>query len=126
MRGPLERRTFDMEPTLDIPLGQWLTAAGVLSEAELARAEERQRDTGERLSDAIVRLGYATPEELAEALAKRLGVPYVGREEFPTSPPFLRNLSPHYMRQYRFCPLSVDNGIVVIAAADPMDPVPVD
>jgi type II secretion system protein E len=126
MRRLLERRTFDMEPTLDIPLGQWLTTAGVLSEDELARAEERQRETGERLSDAIVRLGYATPEELAQALARRLGVSYVGREEFPTSPPFLRSLSPHYMRQYRFCPLSVDNGILVIAAADPMDPVPVD
>jgi general secretion pathway protein E len=126
MRRLLERRTLDMEPTLDIPLGQWLTAAGVLSEAELARAEERQREAGERLSDAIVKLGYATPEELAQALARRMGVSYVGREEFPTSPPFLRSLSPHYMRQYRFCPLSVDNGTLVIAAADPMDPVPVD
>jgi general secretion pathway protein E len=115
-----------MEPTLEIPLGQWLTAAGVVSEADLARAEERQRSTGERLADAIVRLGLCTAEEIAQALARRLGVPYVGREEFPTSPPFLRNLSPHYMRQYRFCPLAVETGTLLIAAADPTDPVAVD
>jgi len=112
-----------MEVSLDTPFGQWLTAAGIITEPELARAEERQRTTGERLADAIVRLGYGTPEEVARALARRLSLPYVSREEFPSSPPFLKNLSPHYMRQYRFCPLSVENGILLIACADPLDPV---
>ena len=65
-------------------------------------------------------------EEIAGALARRYGVPYVRREEFPTSPPFLRNLSPQYMRQYRFCPLTLENGTLLIACADPADPTPVD
>ena len=112
-----------MEVSLDTPFGQWLTAAGIITEPELARAEERQRTTGERLADAIVRLGYCTPEEVAQALAGRLSLPYLSREEFPSSPPFLKNLSPHYMRQYRFCPLSVENGILLVACADPLDPV---
>jgi general secretion pathway protein E len=30
------------------------------------------------------------------------------------------------MRQYRFCPLSVENGTLLIACADPVDPVPTD
>src|SRR5262249_45837859 len=95
-------------------------------ESDLALAEERQRTTGERLTDAIVRLGHCTPEEIARALARRLSLPYVGREEFPSSPPFIKNLSPHYMRQYRFCPLSVENGTLLIPSADPHDPVPPD
>jgi general secretion pathway protein E len=123
--GP-QRHEFDMEVSLDTQLGQWLTAVGILSEPDLARADERQRATGERLADAIVRLGYCTPEEMAQALARRLSLPYVSREEFPSTPPFLKNLSPHYMRQYRFCPLSVENGILLIACADPLDPVPGD
>jgi general secretion pathway protein E len=115
-----------MEVSPDTPFGQWLTAAGILSEPDLAQAEERQRATGERLPDAIVRLGYCTPEEIAQALARRLALAYVSREEFPSSPPFIKNLSPHYMRQYRFCPLSVENGTLLIATADPLDPVPPD
>jgi len=115
-----------MELSVDLPFSRWLTAAGLLSEPELQRAEERQRTTGERLSDAIVRLGYMSSEEIAGALARRYGVPYVRREEFPTSPPFLRNLSPQYMRQYRFCPLTLENGTLLIACADPADPTPVD
>src|SRR5215510_14257897 len=115
-----------MDESQDTPFGPWLAAAGILSEQDLARAEERQRTTGERLADAIVRLGYCTPEDVAQALARRLSLAYVSREEFPSSPPFLKNLSPHYMRQYRFCPLSVENGTLLIASADPMDPVPPD
>jgi general secretion pathway protein E len=102
--------------------GHSLTATGLLSEADLARAEARRRTTGERLPDALVRLGLSSPEEIARALARHLGVPYVDRDEFPPSPPFLQKLSPQYMRQYRFCPLAVENGALLVAAADPTDP----
>jgi general secretion pathway protein E len=115
-----------MDVSLDTQFGQWLTAAGLLPESDLARAEERQHATGERLADAIVRLGYCTPEEIAQGLARWRSLTYVSREEFPSSPPFLKNLSPHYMRQYRFCPLSVDNGTLLMACVDPLDPLPAD
>ncbi|MBI3458500.1 MAG: type II secretion system ATPase GspE [Candidatus Rokubacteria bacterium] len=112
-----------MELNLNMPFGQWLTAAGLLSDTELLQAEERQRATGERLTDAITRLGYMSPEEIAGALARRLELPYLRREDLPTSPPFLKSLSPHFMRQYRFCPLSVENGALLIASNDPLDPI---
>ena len=59
-----------MEPTLDTRPGHWLTATGVLSEPDLARAEERQRATGERLVDAAVKLGYCTAEEVAQSATR--------------------------------------------------------
>jgi general secretion pathway protein E len=106
--------------------GRWLTGTGLLSEVELARAEARRQSTGERLPDALVRLGLSSPEEVAQALARHLEIAFVGREEFPTSPPFLQRLSPQYMRQYRFCPLAVENGALVVVCADPTDPTVVD
>ena len=106
--------------------GRWLTAAGLLSEAELARAEAHRQPTGERLPDVLVRLGLSSAEEVAQALARYLEIAYVDRAEFPSSPPFLQRLSPQYMRQYRFCPLAVDGGALLIACADPTDPTVVD
>jgi general secretion pathway protein E len=106
--------------------GRWLTGTGLLSEAELARAEARRQSTGERLPDALVRLGLSSPEEVAQSLARHLEIPFVGREEFPSSPPFLQRLSPQYMRQYRFCPLAVENGSLVVVCTDPTDPTVVD
>ena len=88
--------------------GRWLTATGLLSEAELARAEAHRQSTGEHLPDALVRLGLSSPDEVAQALARHLEIGYVDRTEFPSSPPFLQRLSPQYMRQYRFCPLTVE------------------
>lgn len=110
-----------MELNLAIPFGQWLTTLGLLSEEEVLRAEARHRTTGERLADSLVRLGYCTPDEMASFLARRFTLPYVRREDFPTSPPFLTNVSPQYMRQYRFCPLSADNGVLLVACVDPLD-----
>ncbi|MGH7357233.1 MAG: type II secretion system ATPase GspE [Candidatus Rokuibacteriota bacterium] len=106
--------------------GRWLTATGLLSEAELARAEAQRQSTGERLPDTLVRLGLSSADEVAQALARHLEIGYVDRTEFPSSPPFLQRLSPQYMRQYRFCPLAVDGGALVVACADPTDPTVVD
>jgi general secretion pathway protein E len=89
---------------------------------DLERAEDRQRTTGEPLAEAIVRLGYCTPDDIVQALARRFELPHIRRDEFPTTPPFLKNLSPHYMRQYRFCPLSLDGGALLVACANPGDP----
>jgi type II secretion system protein E len=115
-----------MELGLDTPFSEWLTAVRLLTAEELLEAEVRQRATGERLADAIVRLGYMSADEMAGALARRLELPYLRRDDFPTSPPFLKNLSPYYMRQYRFCPLAFENGTLMIACADPLDPMVVD
>jgi general secretion pathway protein E len=106
--------------------GRWLTATGLLSEAELARAEAQRQASGERLPDALVRLGLSSAEEVAQALARHLEIAYVGRDEFPSSPPFLQRLSPQYMRQYRFCPLAVEDGVLMVACADPTEPTVVD
>ena len=106
--------------------GQWLTATGLLSDAELARAEAHRESTGEHLPDTLVRLGLSSAEEVGQALARHLEIAYVGREEFPSAPPFLQRLSPQYMRQYRFCPLSVEDGVLVVACANPTDPTVVD
>jgi general secretion pathway protein E len=106
--------------------GRWLTGTGLLSEAELARAEAHRRASGERLPDTLVRLGLSSAEEVAQALARHFEIAHVGRDEFPASPPFLQRLSPQYMRQYRFCPLTVENGVLVVACADPTDPTAVD
>jgi hypothetical protein len=83
--------------------GQWLTATGLLSDAELARAEAHRQSPGEHLPDTLVRLGLSSAEEVGQALARHLEIPYVGRDEFPSTPPFLQRPFPD-MRQYRFVP----------------------
>ncbi|MBI2461973.1 MAG: type II secretion system ATPase GspE [Candidatus Rokubacteria bacterium] len=110
-----------MDPSPRESLGSLLVEAGVLTEAELAPALERQLATGEPLADALVALGYCRPEEIAQALARRWGLAYIAPDEFPSTPPALKHLSAEYMRQYRVCPVAVEGGGLLIACADPSD-----
>jgi hypothetical protein len=69
-----------MELGLEIPFSRWLTAIGLLTESELHEAEARHRATGQRLTDAIVHLGYMSAEEMAGALpSTRAPIPSPGR-----------------------------------------------
>ena len=59
---------------------------------------------------------------MGQALARHLEIPYVGRDEFPSTPPFLQRLSPQYMRQYLLLPSAVEDGVLVVACAEPDRP----
>jgi len=48
-------------------LGDILQDKGLLSDEELQKALEVQRQTGERLGEAVVKLGYVTPDQIADA-----------------------------------------------------------
>src|SRR3989304_1588434 len=113
----MEKMTF-----LATPLGQILLEERLISDRDLQRALERQHATGERIGEALVALGAVNRADVLRALARQQGVPYLSREEFPSTLPVLQRVSPKYMRQYRFCPLSVETGTLTIATADPVNP----
>ena len=129
MSGGSDRRrrlAMETEP-LSIPFGQWLTAAGLLSDAELPACR------GPAAGHRRVAAGRDhppgatwSPEEVAGALARRLELPFVRADDFPASPPFLQKISPQYLRQYRFCPIATDGASLTIVCADPTDMTPVD
>ncbi len=90
--------------------------------AALARA----KTTGERLGEALVALGAVTNEDVLRALAKQQGLPFLSRNELPSALPVVKNLSAKYLRQYAVCPISVENGLLTVATADPLNPIIVD
>jgi general secretion pathway protein E len=105
----------------EILVAERLTTADVVEQA-LARA----RTTGERIGEALVALGAVTNEDVMRALAKQQHLPFLSRDELPSALPVVKNLSPKYLRQYAVCPVSVENGLLTVATADPMNPLIVD
>lgn len=53
-------------------LGQILLVSGSLTEEQLAEGLSRQKETGERLGEALRALGYCQDEDVEEALRKQL------------------------------------------------------
>ena len=53
----------------------------VISPDQLAEARQMSKDSSIKLPDALVRLGYATGEEVMRAMAEQFGLDYVNLNE---------------------------------------------
>src|SRR5689334_24007471 len=82
-------------------LGEILVAEGLTTADAIDRALARQRTTGELIGEALVALGALSEDDVARALAVQQDLPYVWREELPSTVPVLKNISAKYLRQYR-------------------------
>jgi general secretion pathway protein E len=102
-------------------LGEILVADGLTTADAVDRALARQKTTGELIGEALIALGAVNEDDVARALAVQQDLPYVWREELPSTVPVLKNVSAKYLRQYRVCPISVEGGVLTLAAADPLN-----
>src|SRR5438309_8317770 len=102
-------------------LGEILVAEGLTTADAVDRALARQRTTGELIGEALAALGAVNEDDVARALAVQQDLPYVWREELPSTVPVLKNVSPKYLRQYRICPITIEGGVLTVASADPLN-----
>jgi len=93
----------------------------VLSPEQVQEAEHMARQTGMKLQDTLVRLGYATGEEVMRAMAEQHGMDYVNLNEV-TIPPSVVELVPESVaRENAILPLAEEDGMLKIIASDPSD-----
>src|SRR5262249_7339074 len=93
----------------------------VLSPDQLEESRGLERQAGLKLHDAIVKLGYATIEQVMSAIAEHHGLQYVDLSEV-TIPPAVIELVPESVaRENVVLPMSQDNGALRIIMSDPSD-----
>ncbi|MEX0935588.1 MAG: ATPase, T2SS/T4P/T4SS family [Gemmatimonadota bacterium] len=123
--------TVSVSPGSDAPtrtpanLGTLLVERGHLRPSDLERALTAQRRTGERLGEALVRLGLAREENVAVALATQLGLP---SRTVPLEPETAatRLISAAFARARAVVPLDCTGRTLRVAVADPLDLATVD
>lgn len=87
----------------------------------LERARRVAADSGQALHTVLVQLGLVGERTIAEVLAEALDCPLTNADRFPAEPIFAERLRPKFLRKARLLPLSVDNKVLVVAMADPLD-----
>ncbi len=70
-----------------------LIRQGVISTSQLAEAQQLARSSGVKVGDALVRLNYATGEEVMRAIAEEVGYDYIDLSEV-VIPPTIIELVP--------------------------------
>ena len=98
-----------------------LIKKGILGPDQIAEARALQQQTGAKLQDAIVKLGYATQEDIMNAIAEHSGLKSVNLTDM-TIPPAIIELVPESVaRENVVIPLSQDEGMLQIVMSDPSD-----
>src|SRR5262245_33362334 len=93
----------------------------VLSPDQLSEARALQQQTGARLQDTLVKLGYCSQEDVMSAVAEFHGMSFVNLTSM-TIPPSVIELVPESVaRENVVLPMSQDNGTLRIIMSDPTD-----
>src|SRR5690348_15660363 len=93
----------------------------ILSPDQLEEAKGLQQQTGVKLQDALIKLDYATMEQIMTAIAEFHGLQFIDLTEV-TIPAAVVELVPESVaRENVVLPLSQDNGALKIIMSDPSD-----
>src|SRR5437764_1160196 len=96
-----EARMSEPARAVKIRLGDVVVAQKVITAAQLAQALEQQKRTGRRLGRILVEGGMCTEEQIAEAVARQLGIPYVNLKFANVDNEVVRRLPESQARRFR-------------------------
>src|SRR5580704_333769 len=102
-------------------LGEILIERKLISDEDLERALELQKERGDKLGKTLVDMGFVAMRDVLAALADQLNVPLVAIEGPPAVSAETEALSPRFLRQSRCLPVGRDDHTVTLAMADPLD-----
>ncbi len=102
-------------------LGEALIARKFITEDDLDRALELQKERNEKLGKILVDLGFVAVRDVLGALSEQLGVPLVEIDGPPALTPETEALSVRFLRQFICLPMAVEGSAVHLAMADPLD-----
>ena len=102
-------------------LGEILIERRLLTQEDVDRALELQRERGDKIGKILVDMGFVAMRDVLSALAEQLQVPVLTIEGPPAMSPETESLSPKFLRQFRCLPVALHDHTVTLAMADPLD-----
>lgn len=98
-----------------------LIRKGVISQEQLVEAQQLSKESGVKLADALIRLGYATGEDVTRSLAEQHGLDYVNLSEVVIPPSVVELVPESVARENAVIPLSEGDGKLTVIISDPDD-----
>jgi general secretion pathway protein E len=102
-------------------LGEILMERRLITQEDLDRALELQKERGDKLGKILVDLGFVSARDVLSSLAEQLQVPLLVMDGPPAVSPETETLSPKFLRQFRCLPVALHDHTVTLAMADPLD-----
>ncbi len=102
-------------------LGELLLERGILKKEELEKAVKIQKEKGGLLGTILVALGYATEEQIAQAITIQYGFPYLPLTSYEIDQSVIDVIPENVARQY--CLIGIDKigNTLTIAMSNPLN-----
>ena len=104
-----------------IRLGDLLIAQKVISQEQLRLGLEQQKKTGRRLGRVLIEQGFASDEQICEAMSRQLNVPHVNLKFYNFNNDLVRRLPEAQARRFRAVILEERRASYLVGMADPTD-----
>jgi general secretion pathway protein E len=102
-------------------LSDLLTDQGVVDANGLERARALAGESGARLDAVLTQLGLVSERALAESMGKLLGLDVAGPADYPDQAILPERLRLKFLRKSRAVPLAINDAVLTVAMADPLD-----
>ncbi|MEX2118540.1 MAG: ATPase, T2SS/T4P/T4SS family [Pirellulales bacterium] len=93
----------------------------IISSNQLAEAQQMARGSGTKVGESLVRLGYATSEEVMRAIAEEHGYDFVNLSEVAIPPSVIELVPESVARENAILPMAQHDGALKVIVSDPMD-----
>jgi MSHA biogenesis protein MshE len=112
---------MDVRTKKRVRLGELLVEQAVITAEQLDQALKEQKRSGRKLGRVLTDLGIVSENDLNQALAHHLQLPYVDLRQMTLDPQVVRQLPEALARRFRALVLQADNRGLLIGMADPSD-----
>jgi type IV pilus assembly protein PilB len=100
-------------------IGELLVTGNFVNIAQLEEARKEQKQTGGRLSSALVRLGHVNDKELADFLSAQYEVAAIDLDQFEIDADAIKAVPVEVCTKYMVIPVSKAGNVLIVAFADP-------
>lgn len=102
-------------------LGELLIEKGVINNAQLDKALKLQQEKGGLIGQVLVMLGFATEEEIAQALTVQYGFPYLPLEFYQINKEAIKLIPKNVADQYNIIAIDKIGDLLTIAMSNPLN-----
>ena len=104
---------------MSVRLGELLTKASLITQDQLKDALKHQKESGGKLGETLIKLGFVSEEEITECLSQQFGVPSINLAHFEIDSSVIKLIPADVARKYNILPVNKTGATITIAMADP-------
>lgn len=125
----LENEGMQMARYNKIRLGDCLVQKGMITEEQLDQALVKQKETGSKIGETLIDMGFASEMDIIDVLADQMNIEYVDVRKIKIDEDAAKLLKEDFLRKNVLLPIGYDElvpNVLRVAMNDPMDIIAID